>query len=77
MVFLDRHDSCLHEVHIPVGEKGEKHRTKYHRSSDNCSEGNKEGYGKIVKYWVVGSKEKSIVLKKEMCQFKLKVITLQ
>ena len=41
------------------------------------SEGKKEGYGKIVKYWVVGSKEKSIVLKKEMCQFKLKVITLQ
>lgn len=24
MVFLDRHDSCLHEVHIPVDEKGEK-----------------------------------------------------
>ena len=24
MVFLDRHDSCLYEVYIPVGEKGEK-----------------------------------------------------
>ena len=57
--------------------KGKKHRTKYQRSCDNCSEGNKEGYGKIVKYWVVGLEEKSIVLKKEMYQFKLKVITLQ
>lgn len=66
MVFLDRHDSCLHEVHIPVGEKGGKNRTKYHRSCGNCSEGNKEGYGKIVKYWVVGSEENSIVLKKSI-----------
>lgn len=61
MVFLDRHDSCLHEVHIPVGEKGGKNRTKSHRSCGNCSEGNKEGYGKIVKYWVVGSEEKKKV----------------